>query len=459
MNGCPEDGWFELAHGDLPPDRARKLLHHAETCGDCQGHHRAAVALQAQATVLAGRDQEARRERIWRQLEPHLGVLIEKRRARKAWRTLLVRPNTWAWGLGLTAAATVALVLAWPKAPPTEQEKRVVSGVMAIAPAVPHAAVVNVDKPAPPHHDAGPLAQAEAQPPAAPEDLSLPSGPVPHGGKQTAGRVKLACGGLIDSNGARLTYLRDLPHAADLRLDRGTIDVRVPHLQGGSSLDVRTDDAVVRVVGTRFTVDKSAVDATTVRVQEGTVWVQPRGGHRELIVLHAGQQAYIPSEHAYLAELLHALDVALAGGNLDTAEQSARRYLDAAGDAADVPEVRLRLAGVLRARDRADDAVRQYHLVADGQGPRSTRENALAMLASVYRDQGHGPLELATWARYLERFPHGLHERDAWLRTIELQCGRRDPASQRARSELAERFGGEALVRDVLARCMPSERP
>lgn len=67
---------------------------------------------------------------------------------------------------------------------------------------------------------------------------------------------------------------------AMIQLARGAIDVAVPKLGRGRSFQVKTDDALVTVVGTRFFV--GAGSTTCVRVEEGSVRVERAGETRLL---------------------------------------------------------------------------------------------------------------------------------------------------------------------------------
>ncbi len=77
-----------------------------------------------------------------------------------------------------------------------------------------------------------------------------------------------------------------------LRMTGGEISLAVPKLAPERSLAVRTPDATVRVIGTRFLVrleDDGAEVSTCVRVEEGRVEVIRAGGGRE--VLDPGQSS------------------------------------------------------------------------------------------------------------------------------------------------------------------------
>lgn len=82
------------------------------------------------------------------------------------------------------------------------------------------------------------------------------------------------------------------PRARHIALHRGKVELSVPQLAPGSSLDVATPDAVVTVHGTRFSVDiKDA--RTCVEVREGVVSVTREAG---LEWLEAGEASGCRSE-------------------------------------------------------------------------------------------------------------------------------------------------------------------
>lgn len=289
--------------------------------------------------------------------------------------------------------------------------------------------------------------------------------PVVGAGPAEAGsEALLACGAVIDLGQARATLVENVADGAQVALESGRVVVRVPKLPVGGRLEVRTDETVIRVKGTAFAVDKIAADATVVQVFEGVVEVEPLGLGgapvareaigREIVRLHAGESKRFESAESYLRRQIAEMDEHVSAGKLELARDGAERYLALAGrDGPDSADVQLRLGGILSRTGRRFEAARVYRSVADGEGPVYARQNALAVLAVLYRDSERMDSERATWQEYLVRFPDGLFVREALLRLVEFDCGAAEPDAERARRMLQHRFGQDSLVAAALERC------
>ena len=106
-------------------------------------------------------------------------------------------------------------------------------------------------------------------------------------GEEAMARASLATGATVEVGPS--TRVRFTPLKADqggfddtIALDRGKISIEVPPLQPGVTLSVRTEDTVVTVHGTRFSVERTVdpgggVAETRVAVASGRVSVQRAG--------------------------------------------------------------------------------------------------------------------------------------------------------------------------------------
>lgn len=465
--GCVPDSLFLLVEGRLPAAEEPEVRAHLAVCATCREELQLARLMHDESRALQGfRVDPQVRARLWQALQPQAQQAATELRQRAAW-TMVLGDRRLRRALVAAAGVALAAGLAWvtragvlsrwslpPTAVPVAQE------VSVAPPDVRDVAPMPTSLPAPVQ-----AVTAPATPPAQVAETRGTEGPDkavylshshahPHA-LSSDGMLHLACGGVVDVGAAHLQVVHNGPHAAELTLGAGRVALHVPHLPVGGSLLVRTEDAVVHVKGTRFTVDKQDADSTEVRVQEGTVWVEPRGRGREWHVLHAGGTLRVASERSWLRDLTTDLDDAIGAGRLEDAQELAQRYLEAAQEGADADEVRLRLAGIYLRLGKADDAARLFRAVAEGQGPPAARDNALAMLAWACRQRGRAELEQATWQQYLDRFAQGLHAREAMLRLVELTCGQGDPVATRVRQDLEQRFGSETAAQDVLARCTP----
>lgn len=205
------------------------------------------------------------------------------------------------------------------------------------------------------------------------------------------------------------------PH---IKLARGQVRVQVPPMPSGGKLVVSTPDAEVIVHGTRFSVQrKDNQTETSVRVEEGLVEVQPRGGNRAAVFLRAGESLTVPSLSQYVEKLGSAVGKLIEEGRCDaSAEALLRSYLDSgmAESATEtgiaVSAARYHQGSCAASRGEIEAAVSLFESVAKGEGIRA--DNALARIAQLRAEQDHAA-GVAAWNRYLSRFPHGLHGESA----------------------------------------------
>ena len=451
---CDRAALFDLAAGDLPHQATASLQLHVQTCASCQADLQAAQALLGGAAELQKPDRldDETRAAGWQALAAKVAP-----RRRGSW-TPDRRMAAWtavAALLGLSVGAAYLLGREGRDAPAPELKLR--QEPVAIR-ELPLPALPAPQPPLSPRTPTLPtLAPARPDMPVAevapPEALPAEAHPaVSHPHVAPIHEWKLACGGHIDATGAQAAIVRNLPHASEIRLEFGQIKLRVPHLQPGSTVQVGTDDAMVTVIGTEFEVDKTDQAATQVRVIAGTVWVQPRGRGREKLVLHAGDHVRVEGEAAWHRRLIRELDEAIDAGDLDLAVRRAFRTLDVLPQD-ESAAVRMRLGAIFRRQDRRVDAAAQYRIVADSAGPMSARDNALAALAWLAREAQHAAEERPIWELYAERFPAGLHRREALLRLVDLTCADTGLHAQDVRKALASEFAEDAAAQDELRRC------
>ena len=220
-------------------------------------------------------------------------------------------------------------------------------------------------------------------------------------------RVTATSGQLIEaSQGVAQTILKDGSHVtvtagralievselhrSAVRLVSGTAFLSVPHLTRGGSFCLMTDEAEVRVHGTRFSVAKNS-EGTTVSVQDGTVEVFPRAIDAKPFFLKMGEARSLTT-----------------GGPTEAAREQTRFawQLSRQGDHAGALVAYRRALAMLPAEERpvwADNACAQMALLAE-------REDAKA--------------GAQTWRLYLERFPGGVHASMARDRLLRLDSRR-----------------------------------
>lgn len=524
---CPREALFDLASGQIDLAHAEVVQAHLRACGKCQAEFQTATAIMAELPTLRAPVTEAMEERVWAALAPIVNAEGQAARRRAAWRELLGKPLNHRFvpifqkfqtfwqdrlrsSLRLGGALPLALLLAvplllavatamWTRGDQPSPQATVLTLTHGqnllqnfnlqtpptLEPPSPHEELAVRDALPPPRAVQATTASAQnptedqtltqRSPTVAPRHVrgwhQVAQNPSEEGQvRETPGQALLACGAVVDLAAAQATLVRNLAMDAEIELEQGRVVLRVPKLPEGGRLAVRTVDAIIRVKGTAFAVDKRSRDLTIVEVFEGVVQVDVAGRNpdagqgqardpqfaRETVFLQAGESRRFESLDAYLRRLIVEMDEQVAGGRLDPARETAQRYLAVAGpDGPDVDDVRLRLGGILSRTGHGAEAARVYRSVADGDGPQYARQNALAVLAVLHRDADQDDAERATWTEYVARFPDGLYAREAWVRLVELSCGRTDADADHARRTLAARFGQEPMAAGALERCRP----
>ena len=215
-------------------------------------------------------------------------------------------------------------------------------------------------------------------------------------------RIRLDAGSLKLASASRGSYA--------LVLTQGRVFVEVPKLPTGSTVSLRTPDAVVIVRGTRFQVTRTKKD-TQVNVLEGVVEVRPDGIGRPVQTIHAGESTTIGSAEAYREGLSRSTLDAIDHGNFATAEKQIGQLLGSSADATQRAEAEALLAWVLSAHGKRSEAIARYRraigLLPDGQQP-LWGQNACAELA-ILVEQESPKQSGQVWAECLRRFPDGVH--------------------------------------------------
>ncbi|MBS2029093.1 MAG: FecR domain-containing protein [Deltaproteobacteria bacterium] len=112
-------------------------------------------------------------------------------------------------------------------------------------------------------------------------------------GKSGAVELQLVRGGRVRLFPETRVVLGPRGETVELRSGRVWCDID----PGVGGFSVHTDNAVARVLGTSFVVEREASGATEVRVLSGAVQVQD-SGHRGEVVVHGGQKSEVRAEAA-----------------------------------------------------------------------------------------------------------------------------------------------------------------
>ena len=198
------------------------------------------------------------------------------------------------------------------------------------------------------------------------------------------------------------------PEATRIALREGRLTSRVPHLTGGGSYVVSTDDCDVIVHGTRFDVEKRATD-TLVEVEQGLVEVRARYGRAAPVFLGVGESLVVSGRDKRLGLLRELVVTAVAKGDCGEPESGLEEYLSLADSGApEVSGAEYVLALCAAQREERARAIELFESAAMHAGESVRADNALARAAQqwtqVSREEG-----IQAWRRYLARFPLGLH--------------------------------------------------
>jgi len=268
--------------------------------------------------------------------------------------------------------------------------------------------------------------------------------------------------------------------AVTLRLDDGALSAAVAHRLAGETFAVVTPDARVDVRGTRFTVVKGR-EGSTVRVDEGRVFVQFVDGHSRFVSAGESAASFEPAEQppAPSSELpgppeptvlgapsTHAPTCAvamracrettgavrasmregdpnrglriLAEHGRATSDLEPRCGGDDLGACQD--ELRYLRAEALNEAGRLDDAIAAYHALDRRTAPPAMRQNALYAAAQIERRRGHDGAARADYERALDASPRGALREETLIGAMETAQASGDP---RRAGALARRYLGE----------------
>lgn len=187
----------------------------------------------------------------------------------------------------------------------------------------------------------------------------------------------------------------------------GELNAQVPILGRSRSLTVRTAEADVIVHGTRFTVKRGS-EETVVQVLEGLVEVRPRGGDRQPVWLHPGEELSVLEVSKWVGLQWTQLQPRLDRMECGKVEADYARLLTLPGRGQDVGLAEYVLAYCAAERGDATRAVGLFERAAQHATDPIRADNALARAAQLSRGLG-APAHAEAWRRYLVRFPDGTH--------------------------------------------------
>ncbi len=248
-------------------------------------------------------------------------------------------------------------------------------------------------------------------------------------GSRGVAQVLLADGARLTVASGRVLVAVSEPRRAHIRLEGGSAFVSVPHLTAGASFLLTTDEAEVRVRGTRFDVDRGA-QGTRVSVSEGVVEVRPLDGGGAAFLLARGEARLIEGRAARRQAARAAARASIEQRDDSTTADRIQAWLATEPPAEEAAEAHALLAWKLsRDGDRAG-ALRSYRralaLLPAGAVP-LWADNACAQVAlMVERDDSRAGA--AAWRDYLDRFPDGVHAAMARDRLPALAAPARRPS-------------------------------
>jgi hypothetical protein len=499
------DAIFALAAEELSEREANAANAHLVLCRGCRRLYAGARELQREGLRLG--DAAARgvddltHRRLWQSLAPEAAAAAERVQHRRAWSIVLASPRLrWAAAIVVLMGGLLVYGLGrGPQPPPAEaaiggasaaqRQARAVEPPPALGPGSRSKLAGSLSPSPSPRGKArqhrrrvrrwgtgrrqspvamdldltGPLTEPLGPPPPAPAALkpSVPAALTPSAPAALTpapGERKLRCGGLLASRGATVRILRDQPRAALIRLSTGRIGMRVPKLPRGGRVEIVTPDALVRVVGTRFTVKRGPRPETTVTVTEGVVRVTPTGRNRKTVVLRAGDSRTVLGEGAYLKQLRGQLAAALSAGRLKDAARLGRQYLAVTSKPAHASTMKLRLAGIVARLGLTAEAVKLYEDVLGAAPHAVARQNALAFLARLYERLGKTHKALGIWRGLVKKYPDGLFTVDALMALVRAGCRQAGAQQDHHRKQLAKRAARHRAARVLLRRCRSGGR-
>jgi ferric-dicitrate binding protein FerR (iron transport regulator) len=257
----------------LPPRAEVKLRAHLRGCEPCRGYYDDEVRLLRALAGDVRRPTPAELDRLVRRTLAEVAPASPRPQPKPSWVDAWIF-EPWRQATYGLVAASVALVLLVLVGVQLEMSGRV-SGAPTLAAALGTVREVTLDG-APAAEGTGVFEGAE---------LAV--------GKSGAAELQLVRGGRLRLFPDAKVVLGSRGETVELRAGRVWCDID-PGLGGFS---VRTDNAVARVLGTSFVVERESSGATDVRVLSGAVQVQD-SGHRGEVVVHGGQKTEVRAEAA-----------------------------------------------------------------------------------------------------------------------------------------------------------------
>jgi ferric-dicitrate binding protein FerR (iron transport regulator) len=229
-------------------------------------------------------------------------------------------------------------------------------------------------------------------------------------GSRSVAQALLADGARVAVASGRAVVALSEPRRAQIQLESGSAFVSVPHLGADASFLLTTEEAEVRVRGTRFDVERGA-HGTRVSVSEGVVEVQPRDTGVPPFLLGRGEARLVEGRAARRQAARAAALASIEQREDSTTADRIQAWLATDPPAEEAAEAHALLAWKLsRDGDRAN-ALRSYQralaLLPAGVAP-LWADNACAQLALLVERQD-ARAGAAAWQGYLQRFPAGVH--------------------------------------------------
>lgn len=280
--------------------------------------------------------------------------------------------------------------------------------------------------------------------------------------------IDLGSADIAMARGARVRFDRLTPNELRVSLATGRIDVHFhPAHTGEQQLVIESRAAVVRVVGTRFTVDADAVGNTEVTVREGVVEVTP---HSDGVTqrVSAGERTYVRADEgdayeravrAAIEQQIETLDplapeATSAEAALAPIAVAEPVVADADEDAAsgklssDVSARRLQHARSLLREGRHPAARTRLRSVSERSAELRYRVEALTLLAESFTSQGDVRRATESYEQASKlgaRTPQGDNAQFALARLLE-RFTRDRAAATRAYERYLERAPNGALA-------------
>jgi hypothetical protein len=238
------------------------------------------------------------------------------------------------------------------------------------------------------------------------------------------GHALLPGGVRVTVGGGKLVVERAEPGHTAVRVLAGSAFLDVPPVAPGGSLAVHTEEAEVRVRGTRFEVARSA-EGTRVTVIAGVVEVRPRLGPGRPFFLRPGQSALVGTLERQRRDARAAALAALGGRRLAEVDDHVQAWLASAPPPEEAAEAHAVVGWKLSAQGDGRAALERFRRALALLPPPAAplwADNAAAQLALLVERTG-GPAASA-WHDYLTRFPDGAHRALARQRLASRRPGR-----------------------------------